>query len=434
MRHLYLQIYIALVAILILFGALVFASWHFLPAGEDREKWMSGGAAVASDLLPARERGTGETQAALDRLHEQLGVNLSLYDADAALLAAAGDVVPAPDLEGLETGWVHGGGRGPRIALHLTDGRWLIVRPHRERGATWLGMLIILAIAVAIGAYPIVRRITRRLERLHERVDQLGAGDLSARVQVQGNDEVAELARSFNVAADRVEKLVEAQRGILAGASHELRTPLTRIRMGLELLAGDEHGALRERMSRDIHDLDALIDELLLASRLSAGDTLESRETVELLALCAEEGARVGADVSGETTTVEGDAHTLRRMLRNLFENARRHGRGADVEAGVETTAAGLVRILVCDAGPGVAEEERERIFTPFYRLPSREAADEGDAAADRPAGGSGLGLALVRQIARRHGGDARCMPREGGGSCFEVTLSKDGNEPSSNA
>jgi signal transduction histidine kinase len=293
----------------------------------------------------------------------------------------------------------------------LDDGRWLIVRAEREHGASWLAKLALLAIAVAIGAYPIVRRITRRLERLQRRVDQLGAGDLSARVEVQGNDEVAKLARSFNRAADRVEKLVDAQRGILAGASHELRTPLTRIRMGLELMAGDNRNEIHARISQDIRELDDLIEELLLASRLSAGESLESSETVDLLALCAEEGARVGADVGGTPKTVQGDARTLRRMLRNLFENAHRHGDGASIEARVETTEAGLARIVVCDWGPGVAQSERERIFMPFYR-PSGVTHN-----------GSGLGLALVREIARRHGGDARYFPRDGGGSCFEVTI-----------
>jgi signal transduction histidine kinase len=295
--------------------------------------------------------------------------------------------------------------------LNLADGRWLMVRAHRDRGAAWLPMLVLLAVAVAIGAYPIVRRITRRLERLHERVDQLGAGDLSARVEVRGNDEVAQLARSFNRAADQLERLVESQRGILAGASHELRTPLTRIRMGIELLASDEQSALCARISRDIRELDELIEELLLASRLNAGESLESNEPVELLALSAEEGARVGAHVSGTPKTVRGDPRTLRRMLRNLFENARRHGQGADVDARVETTTSGTVRIVVSDTGPGVPEAERERIFTPFYRATG--VAEDG----------SGLGLALVRQIARRHGGDARYLPRDGGGSCFEVTL-----------
>ena len=411
MRHLYVQIYIALVAILILFGVLVFATWLLLPPSEDRQRLITGGAAVLGDLLPAKDRPITETQAALDRLYDQLGADLSLYAADAKLLAAAGEVISAPDLSDRESGWIHGRGRGQRIALHLADGRWLIVRAHHEGGASWLAMLSLLAIAVAIGAYPVVRRITRRLERLQTRVDQLGAGDLSVRVEVQGNDEVAQLARSFNRAADRVEKLVEAQRGILAGASHELRTPLTRIRMGVELLAGDDRSALRARVSRDIRELDELIEEILLASRLRAGESLESSEPVELLALSAEEGARVDAHVTGAPTTVQGDTRTLRRMLRNLFENAQRHGQGAPIDASVETTGMGLARIVISDAGPGVPETERERIFTPFYR------------ATGVSEGGSGLGLALVREIARHHGGDARYLPREGGGSCFEVTL-----------
>jgi len=411
MRHLYLQFYIALVASLIVFGVLVFAAWLLLPPSGERQRLMTGSAAVLSDLLPTQTRPISETRAALERLYAQLGVSLSLYTRAGELLAFAGEVLPAPERLDGDSGWMHGRGRGPKVALKLKDGRWLVARAERERSGSWLAMLVLLAIAVALGAYPVVRRITRRLERLQQRVDQLGAGDLSARVQVHGNDEVAKLARSFNRAADQVEQLVQAQRGILAGASHELRTPLTRIRMGIELLAGDGHSALYARISRDIRELDELIEELLLASRLSAGESLESSAAVELLAVCAEEGARVGADVGGRPTTVQGDARSLRRMLRNLFENARRHGQGAAIDARVESTDTGMARIVVCDNGPGVAETERERIFTPFYRPRGMSS------------GGSGLGLALVREIARRHGGDARYFTREGGGSCFEVTI-----------
>lgn len=411
MRHLYLQFYIALVAILIVFGVLVLAAWLLLPPSVERQRMMTGGAAVISDLLPAKNRPVVETQAALDRLYDQLGVDLSLYSAGGKLLASAGEPFPAPDVTRMQSGWLHGRGGGPRVALKLADGRWLLARAHRDHAGSWLWKLALLAIAVAIGAYPIVRRITRRLERLQQRVDQLGAGDLSARVEVKGNDEVAKLARSFNRAADQVEQLVAAQRDLLAGASHELRTPLTRIRMGVELMAGENNSALGERVSQDIRELDELIEELLLASRLNAGENLERREEVELLALCAEEGARVDALVSGEATPVQGDFRSLRRMLRNLFENAQRHGRGARIDASVGAGDAGLARIVVCDAGPGVPESEVERIFEPFYR-PS--------GAATR---GSGLGLALVREIARRHGGEVRYLSREGGGSCFEVTL-----------
>lgn len=306
-------------------------------------------------------------------------------------------------------------GRGsPLGVLRLPDGRWLVARhPHTPGGpAHGLGLLAILGIlgiAVAIGAYPVTRRLTRRLERLKSGVDALGGGSLGARVRVEGKDEVADLARSFNRAADRIESLVGAQRTLLASASHELRSPLARIRVALELMSADRPD-LRERVADDVAELDALIGELLLASRLQSVEELEHPEEVDLLGLAAEEAARCGAEAGGQPVTVRGDPRLLRRLVRNLLENAVRHG-GAPVEAQVDEVG-GRARLRVCDRGPGVPESERERIFAPFYR-PAGAAAD----------GGSGLGLALVRQIARRHGGDARCLPRDGGGSCFEVDL-----------
>ena len=202
-----------------------------------------------------------------------------------------------------------------------------------------------------------------------------------------------------------------AQRGLLASASHELRSPLARIRMAVELLAGDARPELRERLEKDIAELDELIGELLLASRLDAQVQIDRFEEIDLLALVAEEAARTQATAGGEPVRVRGDARMLRRLVRNLLENARRHAAGSAVEANVAALPDGGARLRVEDRGPGVAEAERERIFELFYRP-----AGMGE-------GGVGLGLALVRQIARHHGGDARCRPREGGGSCFEVDL-----------
>ena len=147
----------------------------------------------------------------------------------------------------------------------------------------------------------------------------------------------------------------------------------------------------------------ALIDEILLASRLEAASGFEANEDVDLLALASEECARYeGVALDGPPMTVRGNSRLLRRMIRNMLENARRHGAPpVDVRL---TRGGDRVELSVCDGGAGVPEAERERVFEPFYR---------------------GLGLPLVRQIARRHGGEARCVARSSG-TCFVVELLTD--------
>ncbi|MBX6321356.1 MAG: HAMP domain-containing histidine kinase, partial [Rhodospirillaceae bacterium] len=249
-------------------------------------------------------------------------------------------------------------------------------------------------------------------------VESLGAGDLSARVEVEGRDEVAALAASFNRAAARIESLVGAHRMLLANASHELRTPLARIRMGVELLKDKADPKRRAQLEQDIAELDELIDEILLASRLDAVASLDTEEEVDLLALAAEECARYDdCAVEGTPVTVRGDPRLLRRLIRNLLDNAQRHGR-PPVEARVAPAADGATAILtVSDQGPGLAAGRGEDVFAPFHRASGRTH-------------GSGLGLALVRQIARRHGGDAAYVPRAGRPSTFEVTLPARGAAP----
>jgi signal transduction histidine kinase len=217
---------------------------------------------------------------------------------------------------------------------------------------------------VVIGAYPLVRRLTRRLERLQAGVEQLGAGDLAARVKIEGKDEVARLAESFNRAAARIEELVGSHKLLLANASHELRTPLSRIRLGVEFLKESADPRRKGELERDIAELDQLIDEILLSSRLDAVRELDQREEVDLLALAAEEGARYEhCSVIGEPVIVLGDRALLRRMTRNLIENAERHGAPPiEIEVGREGAR---VAITVSDCGPGVAASERERVYPP---------------------------------------------------------------------
>lgn len=411
MRHLYLQIYFAVLGILLLLGALLAAIWWLLPNEGGDQRTLHGLALLFAEALPAEQAGEAATAETIRRLAQAFDADVNLRAADGRLLAAAGGALPALPADATST-WRFGPGPGPAVALHLPDGRWLVARLHRHhrRFKAPVALVVLLA-AIAAGSYPVVRRITRRLERLQARVDALGAGDLKARVDIEGRDEVADLARSFNDAAQRIEQLVDGYRTLLANVSHELRTPLARMRMALELLPAPARPELRERVARDIEELDALIGELLLASRLDTLEAPQRWEEVDLLALAAEEAAATGAQVDGVAVTVSGDARLLRRLLRNLLENAARHAPGAPAQVRLERRADGGARLRVCDRGPGVSEAERERIFEPFYRVPGTQAD------------GSGLGLSLVRQIARHHRGEVRCIAPAQGGTCFEVEL-----------
>jgi len=315
-------------------------------------------------------------------------------------------------------------GNGPEFFVKMVDGT--IIHLHLPRpvgnkaGLGFFGMLGLVAIAVALALFPIIRRLTRRLESLQHSIERWGEGDLSARIPQTGHDEVASLAAGFNRAAAQIETLVSArdallaaQKSLLANASHELRSPLARIRMGLEFM-GDATGPVRNEISQNIMELDQLIDEILLSSRIDAKEAdLGTVEAVDLVGLSAEECARTHAqlDVEVGEIFVPGVSKLLRRVVRNLLENARRYGAG-DINLTLRSEA-GFAVIEVNDRGPGVPAALRERIFEPFYRLPG----------ASEREGGVGLGLALVRSIVFRHQGSVVCRDRVGGGATFAVHL-----------
>lgn len=322
-------------------------------------------------------------------------------------------------------------GQGLEFDVTLSDGKAITLRvAPRERAtgtsgfAPWrtpfgLGwMIALVGVAVALGVYPIVRRLTKRLETLQRGVQRWGEGDLSVRVTEEGQDEVADLSKRFNASAVRIEQLVRSHKSLLANASHELRSPLTRIRMSLELMGDQPSPAARAEISRNIAELDQLIDEILLASRLDASEAdMGTIEAVDLTGLAAEECARVDAELDlvagtdNAALTVPGVSRRLRRAIRNLLENARRYGAGEiSVELG---SAGGQATVRVNDRGPGVPAALRDRIFEPFYRLPG----------ASERNGGVGLGLALVKSITERHGGTVRCEDRPGGGASFVIRL-----------
>lgn len=409
MRRLFVQIYLMVLGAIVVF-ALIAAGlwWVFVEQALPRHP-AEAAVELAQTMLPEAAAPLAAQQAALERMAARLGGDLALYSADGARIAQAGRSLPPPGAGHWRGGMMMRRGEGmPLWTVPLGDGRALVARisPREFQRARRPGALLVIgliALAVGAGAYPVVRRMTRRLETLKSGVEALGAGELAARVRVEGRDEVAALAESFNRAAARIEELVGAHKTLLANASHELRTPLARIRMALELIERDAEPRRKADLARDIAELDSLIEEILVSSRLEGARQVQA-EPVDLLAIAAEECARYEeAELDGEPVSLRGDPRLLRRMIRNLLENARRHG-APPTELRVSRSGK-TVEVSVCDHGPGVPEPERERVFEPFYR---RSGSVEG----------AGLGLALVRQIARRHGGEAACH-----GNCFRVSI-----------
>jgi signal transduction histidine kinase len=413
--RLYIRIYLAVLASLAI-AALLFAMVAHMnsDAGQFGANLQTF-AEIAAEVLPPATAPREAQQAALARWQRRVHVNLALYAADGSQIAAAGREMPPLPPNQVGSGWLH---EHPQVlVLKLPDGRWLLEQRVQWRHLSSMGLLVVLgliAVAIAAGAYPIVRRLTRRLERLQRSVDSWGSGLLSTRVAVEGHDEVARLAASFNRSAAGIERLVAAQRSLLANASHELRSPLTRIRMAVELMQVQADPAMRAELTRNINELDQLIDEILLASRLDAvSENIQPPEEIDLTALVAEECAQAGAQLTAEKVGMRGDSKLIRRMVRNLLENAKRYGTGSTIEVKLGNTAEQQIQLDVCDHGPGVPAAEREHIFAPFYRMPGARESD----------GGVGLGLSLVRQIAHRHRGEVQCLARDGGGSCFRVSL-----------
>ncbi len=268
----------------------------------------------------------------------------------------------------------------------------------------WLGagaMIVMVGLAVYV---------TAPLRRMSRSMDRIAAGDLDHRVVVHGNDEGAAIGRSFNAMADRVRDMVVGQRELMAGVSHELRSPLARMKISLELLREGRGGADRiAGLEADVDALDALVEELLLASRIDLGAVSLTPEPLDLAELCREAWTRVAAeaatrgttlalDLGADATHVAADRALALRLLGNLFENAVRHGGPGEVRISSERHH-DRVRITVADQGPGVAEADLARLFEPFFRA---------DRSRSRRTGAGGLGLMIVRRAVEAHGGSVQ--------------------------
>jgi two-component system, OmpR family, sensor histidine kinase RstB len=407
MRRLYQKIYLLFLASLLTVVVIIGLFWRLGQPEPPYSHAFEIAGELAMAALPTTDAPQRLSQQAVEHLAQRLHADLGLFDADRLPIAAAGHPVPPPS----NLGWVRGLGP-PAWSFRLPDGRWIVARgPARVPSPLFgvLSFLLITALVIAIFAYPVVRGLTKRIERLQEGVETLGAGNLSTRVTIGGRDEVAQLAASFNRAAARIEELVGAHRLLLANASHELRTPLSRLRLGLELYGKNPTPKAKAELERDIAELDDLIEEILLASRLDIAGTPPTKESLDLLALVAEECAHYDdCTLDGRPIMLCADAKLLRRMVRNLLENAARHGKPP---IRVELRRDGDSAVLcVIDAGAGIPQALREQVFEPFFQLGGERK-------------GTGLGLALVRRIARLHGGEAKAEPRPDAASCFVIKI-----------
>ncbi len=472
MRSLYLRIYLTLVALLLAFA--FGSAWLFQRQMEQErgtadnvgsERLMAIAMLIHRALPPVTAPRT-EQAAALEDWGQRLRMAIALIDAQGERIAASDlyekreDEVGARSVQvalsdgrtlslirmqrlpppGFSTGQGTGSGavsasngqvpdrgergeRGGRMTQRHDEPMWgLPILGPRAGGEALAIFLVLLFLGVALGAYPVVRRLTRRLEGLKRGVERFGDGNLAHRVDASGTDEVAALAGSFNRAATQIETLLRSHQNLLANASHELRSPLARLKMAFAML-DDATPASRPKLATEINtnigELDALVEEVLLASRLESGASPLGQDVVELLGVAAEEASRSDVDFEPAEGLAElkvrGEERLLRRALRNLLENARRYG-GAEVVLElrrVQRPSGSHAELRVCDRGPGVPEAMRERIFEAFFRMPGHA----------EQAGGVGLGLSLVKQIAQRHGGTVRCEAREGGGSVFVFSL-----------
>ena len=408
----HLQIFFAFSCALALVVTCTIALWLWNNDNNRHLKAFATFSELVEQNLPPASAPRAAQSLAIDSWIQRTRTRFSLYAADGSPLSRP----LAPPLSfplrvasgGLFDDWY-----GTRFVWQLKDKRVLVIQLSSDRQKRpWLFILLLLGMAasVVLVSFPVIRRLTARLESLQQSVESLGKGNLDARVQVTGRDEVAQLAASFNRAAAQIEQLVQSQKTMLANASHELRSPLMRIQMAAALLVQKESPASRE-LRRSVGELDALVEEILTLSRLTqaTGVITGDFRPADITAIAAEECASAQIELCAEHVLAEVDARLIRRLLRNLIENAQRYA-GSDISVVLRLVDREHFTFEVKDRGPGIPEAERERIFEPFYRLSSS-------------GNGCGLGLALVRSITEYHRGTLAVRNRRGGGACFQVCI-----------
>ena len=303
-----------------------------------------------------------------------------------------------------------------QLGIKRPDGRWLIVEPRpslkltpwQQSTLTWLALS---TLALSPIAYLFARRLASPIAQFAAAAERLGRDPHAAPLIIRGPVEISVAVRAFNDMQERLARYVDDRTAMIGAVAHDLRTPLTRLRFRAES-APDE---LRAKMAADIGEMEAMISGTMAFVRDASQPTTRTRlELSSLLESLADEMSETGQDVvveQADRIVVDGDPLALRRLFNNLLENAVKFGRRARVRVFADAVNA---VVEIDDQGPGLPKSELEQVFEPFYRR---------EVSRSRETGGIGLGLAVVRSVARAHGGDAGLENRLTGGLTARVRL-----------
>jgi len=301
------------------------------------------------------------------------------------------------------------------VTVRFADGAGVTYRVLRMPGGAPLPRnlflnLSLLVLLLVIVLYVAARNITRPLSDLARAADSVGRDTRPAQALAErGARELRDAARAFNTMQDRLHRYLDSRTRVLAAMSHDLKTPLTRLRLQVEAL---ENPPMQARIGRELDEMESMVREALALFRgLDDGEPPTAIDIEELLAQIREEFTDMGAAVTVGGHALRpftGKAHALKRCLTNLIANAVKFGTRAEIL--IEDGADLVIRVR--DRGPGIPEEELERVFEPFYRLESSR---------NRDSGGTGLGLSIARDVAQAHGGSLQLANAPGGG--LEATL-----------
>lgn len=275
--------------------------------------------------------------------------------------------------------------------------------------------LAFIGVLSVVGGWIFARYLNRPLKDLQHAAIKVSVGDYSTKLAEQGSIEMIEVTKAFNQMSKSIAALEEDRRLLMAGVSHDLRTPLTRIRLATEMMSDDED-YLRDGIITDIEDMNAIIDQFIEYLRHQTLAELREEDingvVSEVVAAEQQHGRQIDLTIDESIPSVPMSLVAMKRVITNVIENALRYSDG-DISVKTKLTDAGRHAVIsVFDSGPGIKEEDIERLFQPFT---------QGDHA--RGTEGSGLGLAIIKRIVDMHQGKVELLNRVEGGLQVRITL-----------